>query len=407
MLDETRPHSTVNDADSQQALGETRPQQFLQPSRSFLAGRRIYFLIPAAILTVIALASLAGFLVGRSDRVVQQEQAVAQSVQEQFDLSVTDFLEGRYQVSRQRLDYILEIDPGNPDATELLGMVLTAMNQPTPTASPAVTNTPTVTPNIGSSEDIFASAQIAFANSDWTGAINLLVLLRSSDPDYRRAEANQIMASALRNRGMDKLFQGYLEQGIYDLNLSEQFGPLDAQAASWRQSAAFYIFANSYIGLDWGLAAEYMGQMCQANIWGACVKFANAAREYANLLVAEENWCDGSLYYAQALDQGYDTSFAPTATEAAALCLTATAPTPTASVTPTGSATLDLTVTPGATSTTATPSPTASATLTPAGPTSTTGPTATPTSTSTPTATATSTPVPTATTDPSPTGTGG
>lgn len=407
MLDETRPHTTVNETDTSQGLGETRPHNTVKPSRSLLSGKRIFFVIPAVIFLVIAVATLAGYVTGKSDRVARQQQAVADSVAEQFDLSVTDFLEGRYEFARQRLDYILEIDPGNSDATELLGMVLAASNQPTPTASPAVTNTPTVTPDVSSSEDIFASAQIAFANQDWTGAINLLVLLRDGDPEYRRSEANQILASALRNRGMDQLFQGYLEQGIYDLNLAEQFGPLDAQAASWRQSAAFYIFANSYIGLDWGLAAEYMGQMCQANIWGACAKFANAAREYANLLVAEENWCDGSLYYAQALNQGYDTSFAPTATEAASLCQTATAPTPTASVTPTGSATLFLTETPGATLTTGTPTPTPSATLTPAGPTSTTGPTATSSSTPTPTATATSTPIPSATTEPSPTATGG
>ena len=323
-----------------------------------------------------------------------REQSAALSVQEQFDLSVEDLLAGRFELAKQRLEYVLSLDPQNPDAAELLGMVLTALNQPTPTASPAVTNTPTVTPNTGSLEETFASAQIAFANQDWNGAINLLMILRSVDPEYRRTESNQILATALRNRGMDKLFQGYLEQGIYDLNLAAQFGPLDAQAASWRQSAAFYIFANSYIGLDWRLAAEYMGQMCQANIWGACAKFANAAREYANILVEDENWCDGSAYYAQALGAGYDVSFAPTATEAASLCMTATAPTPTVSVTPTGSATLEVTLTASATlpgAATLTPSQTPTPTATAVGASATPGPTATPLPTSTPTPTATAT----------------
>lgn len=394
MLDETRPHTPTGSPGSEQDLEQTRPNNVVRKKPRFPKGKWMYVLIPGIALLVVLIAAVFGYGAGQSDRVALQAESEAQSIQEQFDRSVDDFLSGQYALAKQRLEYILTIDPDNPDAAELLGMVLAAMNQPTPTASPAVSPTPSVTPNIGSLEDTFASAQIAYANGDWTGTINLLVLLRGRDPDYRRSEANQILASALRNRGMDKLFQGYLEQGIFDLNLAERFGPLDAQAASWRQSAAFYIFANSYIGLDWRLAAEYMGQMCAANIWGACAKFANAAREYANLLIEEENWCDGSLYYAQALDAGYDVSFAPTATEAAIRCMTATAPTPTMSITPTGSATFELTVTPTDTlsvsitpTNTATPSPTAT----------TGGPTLTPSQTPTPTSTSTVTPTPTET----------
>lgn len=405
MLDETRPHKPVKDSDVENALEKTRPHRVVQPGSRPPLRKWKLALIPGFALLVVLLAALAGNVVGNAERTSQQEVSVAESIDEQFNRSVEEFLEGDFLLAEQRLEYILSIDPENADAAELLGMVLAAMNQPTPTASPAVSPTPTVTPNTGSLEETFSSAQIAFANGDWTGTINLLVLLRGRDPDYRRSEANQILASALRNRGMDKLFQGYLEQGIYDLNLSERFGPLDAQAASWRQSAAFYVFANSYIGLDWALAAEYMGQMCQANIWGACAKFANAAREYANLLMEDENWCDGSAYYAQALASGFDTSFAPTATEAAVRCLTATAPTPTTTITPTGSATLLMTLTPSTTftpdlTTTATITPTPTATATSGGPTNTPGVTPTPTATPSPTSTPTPTdtiPVPTAT----------
>ncbi|MBN2555126.1 MAG: hypothetical protein JXA97_04230 [Anaerolineales bacterium] len=392
MLDETRPFTPDAKPADGSRLDDTRPLRTGGEAPKKPGKRRVFLLIPAVLVLVLLVAVSLGYVIGKSDQATVREQNAALSVQEQFDLSVEDLLAGRFELAKQRLEYVLSLDPQNPDAAELLGMVLTALNQPTPTASPAVTNTPTVTPNTGSSEETFASAQIAFANQDWNGAINLLMILRSSDPEYRRSESNQILATALRNRGMDKLFQGYLEQGIYDLNLAAQFGPLDAQAASWQQSAAFYIFANSYIGLDWRLAAEYMGQMCQANIWGACAKFANAAREYANLLVEDENWCDGSAYYAQALGAGYDVSFAPTATEAASLCMTATAPSPTISVTPTGSATLEVTLSASATlpgAATPTPSRTPTPTTTSAGVSATPGPTATPSPTSTPTPTAT------------------
>jgi len=191
---------------------------------------------------------------------------------------------------------------------------------------------------------------------------------------------------------MDHLFSTRLEQGIFDLTLAERFGPLDSQAASWRQSAAFFIFANSYFGLDWSLASEYFGQVCQANIWGGCTKYGLSAKEYASEL-AEQDYCLSSYYFEQAFGYVNPGGVEPTATQVAILCATATAPTPTLTATPTlgtvtATATLELTPTPSHTPS-LTPSPTEGA---PATETST--PTVTPISTPTPTSTPTSTPTP-------------
>ncbi|TFH32603.1 MAG: tetratricopeptide repeat protein, partial [Anaerolineales bacterium] len=364
---------------------ETQPVRAAKPR----AGHSTRFWLVILILliaTVFGIAISTGYARGLRLRELNQADTVAEVIQQQFTQGLDEFVAGNYELARQRFEYVLSLDPEFPDANEFLGQALSALNQPTPTASPIASQTPTETPDFSSFEGMFSSAQSAVGRGDWTTAIDLLLQLRAEDPAFRNVEANQLMASSLRNRGMDKLYAGKLEQGIYDLTLAERFGPLDGQAQSWRSSAAFFIFANSYFGLDWALATENFGQICQANIWGACTKYGMAAVEYAGLLAADHQPCEAALYFAEGFTYTLAGAAAPTATKVANQCATATAPTPTPTVTatlPIGSLTPTATVPAGITpSDTATNTPTSIPTLPGAN-------TATPTHTATSTATGT------------------
>ena len=394
--DITRESQTVG---ARPMIDDTQPI----PTTRRRQGRSTRFWLTILIVLIISVFGIAigsGYARGLYLREQNQAATEAEIVQQQFELGLEEFLAGNYELARQRFEYVLTLDPDYPDANEFLGQALAGLNQPTPTPSPIASPTPTETPDFSSFEGMFTSAQAAIGRGDWTTAIDLLLRLRSEDPDYRLVDVNQLMAASLRNRGMDKLFAGDLEQGIFDLTLAERFGPLDAQAQSWRGSASFFIFANSFFGLDWSLATDYFGQICQANIWGACTKYGLAAIEYAALLAEDNQPCEAVFYYAEGFTYVPNNAVAPTATEVANLCATATAPTPTMTVTPTG--TIDLstptaTIDPGITPSN-TPTHTPTATLTPSGvDTDTPTPTSTSTSTSTVTPTPTETPVPTET----------
>jgi tetratricopeptide (TPR) repeat protein len=391
--------------------GGPRGPKDTQPLRAARKNRKrrnrwLWFVAPALVLLMLVVSIVTGYYKGLDQRELASQANEAQVAQDQFDKGIEDLLAGNYEVARQRFEYVLSLDPNFEGASDLLNQALMAMNQPTSTPSPIASPTPTETPDFSSFEGMFASAQAAFAREDWDTALDIMIRLRGEDSEYRLAEVNQMMDVALRNRGMQKLFAGDLEQGIYDLTLSERFNPLDSQAASWRRSAAFYVFANSYFGLDWSLAMEYFGQICEANIWGACTKYGLAAKEYAGEIAKEgEDPCLASFYYDIAFGYVQPGEAEPTATEVSKLCATATAPAPTATITPTffGTATPTATFIPGATST-ATPSPTTGPGSTPTnttapGPTATATPTPTtgPTDTPAPTATATNTLEPTAT----------
>jgi hypothetical protein len=304
---------------------------------------------------------------------------------DQFNLGVEDLTAGRYDLAKQRAEYILSVDPGNEAAIGLLDLALKALNQPTITPTPLITptkTTPTATPDLSTVENHYEAAADAVGRGDWSAALDLLIDLRAEHPDYRTEEVNQMVYTALRNRGFERILQGNQEQGIYDLSLAERFAPLDNQAASWRRSAEFYLFANSYVGLDWSQAYRWFSDLCGAAIWDSCYKFAISARSYGDLLVATQDSCNALLPYEQSLITLYDNSLVGTATEAANLCLTATAATPTETPTlegtetetPTATATNGgIEITPTVTSTqtpspagsTDTPTPSQTASLTP------------------------------------------
>lgn len=399
--EDTHPTQDVENTRRRPTVGASTENR---PNQRWWRRRWVLIAGPLYVLAVISTSLIMGYRSGLTQRATLQQQAEAQVIQEQLDLGIQELLSGEFERAKDRFDYVLSLDPENQAATDLLGRALEGLNQPTPTPRPLASPTPTETPDLGSHEGVFQSAQAAFNRSDWSTALDLLLLLRAEDPLYKLEEVNRMMASALRNRGMDKLFQGKIELGVYDLNLAERFGALDNQAASWRRSAVYYSYANSFFGIDWALAAEHFAQLCVADIWSSCSKYAESAREYAALLTEDEAYCEAMFYYGESLAQRGDPGVEPTATRVASICQTATAPTPTASATstvgtrtPTATATFVFgSVTPTATATpsaTSGPSPTATAT-------SADTPAATPTATSTNTSAPTNTPTATATATP-------
>ncbi len=316
----------------------------------------------------LAIGGLSGYFAGQGQAVTQRGTQVALTNQEQFDLGVQDILEGRYELARQRFEYILNLEPDYPGAAELLAQALQALNVPTLTPSPtSVPASPSPTLDISSLDGLYAQAQALFDQGDWTGCLRALLAMRARDPSYRLSEVNGLMAGALRNRGVEKILQGFLEQGMYDLSLAERFGPLDAQASSWRETARFYQLANSYIGLDWPQAASYFQSLCGGGTWDSCAKYALSAMRYGDLLVATADPCSAVAQYYQSLVTYNNSVLWATATRAFDLCLTATASTPTESATPTfGTPSPSFTPTLGGPATdTPSPTPTPSETPTP------------------------------------------
>jgi len=332
------------------------------------------------------------------------------SLQEQYVLGVQELESGQYERARQRLEFVLERDPAFPGAAEKLLQVLQILNATaTPTPVPP-TSTPTPTPDLRPIEDLFSRAQSLFGQGDWSGVIDSLLALRKVDATYRVVEVDSLLFRALRFRGLDKIRKADLEGGIYDLALAERFGPLDVEAARWRNLARLYMIGSSFWEVYPQQAVYYFAQVAAAapglrdgSGWTAKERYRASLIQYGDWLARQGDWCNAQKQYELALSIRGEASAQATAVYAALQCSPPTAtPTqsPTLTLTPTATSVPVETVSSTPTPTFVAPSPTATV-LTPTIPAATATPTLLPAS-PTPTQTEANLPTPTETV-PSPT----
>jgi tetratricopeptide (TPR) repeat protein len=318
-------------------------------SSSRSSWRPLLWVIPIALL-LLGIAAAVGFFVGQSERDQAEVEQVTSIVQEQFALGLIDLDEERFDVARQRFEYIIQLDPSFPEAPERLADALLGLSEPlaAPTSPPV-----TPTPNLSPVQDIFDQAQAAFEEGDWDLTIAHLLALRAKDSEFRAVEADGLMYAALRNRGIRRISADkLLEEGIYDLSLAESFALLDEDANNWRSWAQLYLTANSFYGLNWEQAAFYFEVVYSVApgirndvAW----KYAQAKFMYGMLLADGGDPCAAEEELDISLEVILNEDLAPTATAVRDACRTATAlppaPSPTAtldgSALPPPTATLD------------------------------------------------------------------
>lgn len=273
-----------------------------------------------ALLIVGATSAFGGYLSGINERTSYESTQVAQQVLEQYQLGLADFEAERYELARQRFEYVIKLDPNYPGVTENLALVLLELNTTaTPTALPTPTLSPT--PDLRGAEELYSHSQVLLADNKWSEAIETLLKLRKDEPDYQPVKVDSMLYVALRNRGVERILrEGDLEGGTYDLALAEKFGPLDIEASNMRTWADLYKTGASFWGLDWGQATFYFGQIIvvapnlrdNTNMT-ATERFRIAAIKYGDILAANKEWCLAQEQYEAAFSIGEDPAVQPTA----------------------------------------------------------------------------------------------
>jgi hypothetical protein len=212
-------------------------------------------------LLILLIAGFAGNRLGIQDRVKHEAQLASTEIASQYQLALDDIEAQRYQQAIIRLDYILEYEPGNVMASDKLEQVQFIMNfTATPTIEPTPTMTPT--PDLRGLVTLMESAEADFLAGEWDSLILTLDTLRGNFPDHNSVEIDGYYFAALRNRGVQRiLYEGKLESGIYDLNMAEAFGPIDAQANSYREWANQYIAGASWWGINWYTSMQYFEEL--------------------------------------------------------------------------------------------------------------------------------------------------
>lgn len=248
-----------------------------------------------------------------SIRVKEQSNKVALAATEQFQLALADQAAGRMEMARKRLEYIVQLNPNFPGVTQKLTEVMMAQAAVrTPTVVAAVP-TPVATKDTRNSEELFTQARQQAANNEWNAALTTLDSLRQNDKTYRTIQVDGLMYIALRNRGIARINNGMLEQGIYDITMSGQFGPLDHDAISQRATAGYYLASVAAWAVDWPKVLENLTTLMasapgirDASGMSAAERYRKGSILYGDKLLADEKPCDAATQFQNALNLSVD-----------------------------------------------------------------------------------------------------
>jgi len=275
-----------------------------QPNKPVIKSRRgrAFLFNALGLIVVLVVAVLGGYSSGIGTRKNNQSSIIMQQLGEQYQNTLIDIQFGRYEVAKQRLEWIIANDPTFPGAQEKLTEVLVLSNQPTAVPTPSLTPTPDFT----GAEQAYARAQQLIAAQDWPGAIGALDQMRKLDRNYEQSKVDGMYYFALRNYGFDLITkQGNLEGGIYQLTLAERFGPLDRDSNGLREGARYYLIGASFWELDWAQAVSYFEQVrAWGNLWDGTMtsseRYWVASMRYGDELFAQEQYCDAVGQYENA-----------------------------------------------------------------------------------------------------------
>jgi tetratricopeptide (TPR) repeat protein len=249
------------------------------------------------LIALLAIGIFGGYQSGIAARKNAQSSAIMEQLGEQFQYALVDMEFGRYDIAKQRLEWIIEQDPAFPGAQEKLTEVLVKINTQASYVPPTATLAPTSTPDFSGAEQAYTRAQQLIAAQDWAGALSALDELRKLDPTYNTSQVDGMYFFALRNQGYDLIAKGNLEGGIYYITLAERFGTLDSNASGVREGARVYLIGASFWEISWEQAVFYFTQgLNWGNLWDgtmtASQRYWYASMRYGDELFAKNKICE-------------------------------------------------------------------------------------------------------------------
>ncbi len=273
----------------------------------------------------LAIGSWLGYRKGIARRLNLEKTTVVEQAAKQYELAYQDLSSGNLENAQMRIEYVIEIYPTFPGAPELLQSILMQLQKPTPTPTLAYISTPTpnftATPDLRSEEEAFATIQANIINQEWDAAIGNILAIRQINYNYRTVDVNGYYYVALRNRGIQKIQSGQLEQGLYDLATAEQIGPLDGEADGVRNWAELYLTGASFWDVNWLQAIDIFYQvqvaypyMIDSSGMTALDRYRIALYKLGDQFAATGNYCEAYEYYTLSLGVMSDPQVQATAT---------------------------------------------------------------------------------------------
>ncbi|MEA4812139.1 MAG: hypothetical protein VB108_06190 [Anaerolineaceae bacterium] len=330
-------HGTVAADDFQQAPKKNRTSN-KKTGAWWVLGGIIFFVL------AIGLGVFSGYQRGVNRRLAAQKEGLLSVAEQQLSLAYEDINNNQLDTAKQRVEYILQIYPGFPGAAEMLANILSKLGAATPAptqmALPSITpEGPTPTPDLRGAEELYNTIKQHFSEQKWSEVLKNITVIREKNYSFKTSEIDGFYYISLRNDGINQIYNGKLEQGIWELNQAAQLGAMDNQAAGAINLANMYVTGASYWDSNWPEAIRIFGELRQSfpNLTDATgmtttERYRVALYKQGMAFAASNDFCSALEWYKKSLAVAQDAQISAMAAQAEAEC---NKPAPTAAVTPT------------------------------------------------------------------------
>lgn len=267
-------------------------------------------IVMALLLGVYITIAYLGYQSGQELQATRVEQTRTAAIAVQVARARGEIAEGNHRLAIRRLEWVLEREPENGAAQELLAAAQAASETPAPaeaTDTPEVTPTGTpagVTPEAGEEEAARELSRLAnlVKAEKWNEAIAGLLALQNSYPDYERRRTDELLRDAYVGLGLEELYGEQVELGMYYLGLAEGLGTLPQEVRDQMLWAELYLGGMAYYGVNWDVSLFYFRQLCPAAPFyqGACEKLLTLLMQAGDSYAARQDWCPAESYYQEA-----------------------------------------------------------------------------------------------------------
>ncbi len=271
------------------------------------------------LLFVIVSAGTGGYLgykAALNSRIEEYSSRLKETINDQYDLALKDYNDGKFRNAKIRLDYITGVEK-NEDAEGLYRKI------------------------IADEDALIDGIRLDIIARNWVSALEKYESLNEKDYDYRRSDIEGMIYIAFRNHGVEQIQNGYLESGIKNIDFAGNIGPVDNEADNLRSAASKYMRASGYWDIDWMRALELFANIAmttpdifdRASMLTAQERYVRCSYEVGKQYFNDGNYCTALFYYKQGLNILPNKSIQATADYVNLFC--PPTPTPTIEVTPT------------------------------------------------------------------------
>lgn len=275
-----------SDASPTAAVSPTEPED-VRPRgcRTNLAVAGVAFLV----VLVIGLIGIAAVYQGLRDRADIRAEAAL----EHFARGEVHMAEERYEMAVAEFEQALQLDPSLVEASSRLAEARTLLlARPTPTS---------VLQGVAE-ESWWYDLQAAEAQQDWVRAIERAERIIAVDPQFRRAQVDEILYSALYELGLQYVRHDRLPEALALFDRALTLRPDSAQVALAQNMLKLYLDGMRYQGADWAAAVDRFSMLYTLDPEYRDVRdrLHDAYLAYAEQLAQREDWCLAALQFRRA-----------------------------------------------------------------------------------------------------------